>query len=104
MDRVLEDGTALTRLPYPLLVDAKGMIQDQDFWRGNLLWVVGFARDLDVWRIDLRVRDFIKKPEAAVGMYLVTGNDKGMWYSHLSAVQEARYWGFKTTPVEEGTM
>lgn len=104
IDHVTDDGEALTRLPYPFLVDAKARIQYQDFWQGRMFQVIGFQADLAQHTIDLRWRDFMKEPEAAQGMYMVTSDDKGNWAVNISAVDEARFFGFKTTPDAEGTM
>lgn len=78
VDHVLEDGTELTRLPYPFHVDAKtGDILRQDFWRGDPLRVVGFQRDADIQRVDVWWEAVAAKPELAIGLFPVTVDRKG---------------------------
>jgi hypothetical protein len=87
VDHITEDGTELTKLPYPYHTDQDGAIQRQDFWQGNPLRVVGFQKDLSVQQVDLWWKDALKDPQQAVGMYLVTQDKDGNCSSHNTAVE-----------------
>lgn len=65
------------RLPYPFHVDEAGNVDRQDFWRGEPLAIIGFQADPDVQQVDLHWRDFLKAPQAAVGMLVVGVDGKG---------------------------
>lgn len=71
VDRVLDDGTELTRLPYPYFVAEDGSVDGQDFWRGEPDAVVGFQDDVDVQRLDLSWADAWQDPQRAVGKFPV---------------------------------
>lgn len=87
-DQILEDGTELTQLPYPLHVEEDGSIQRQDFWAGKPLRVIGFANDLARHSIDLWWDDAVKNPQQVVGKYIVTVDKDGTWSSWSSAVSD----------------
>ena len=88
-DQLAPDGTELTRQPYPFHVEAAtGMVQRQDFWRGDPLAVIGFAARLDVHSIDLSWEAAAADPQRAVGMYVVTADNKGRWSTHQSAIRD----------------
>lgn len=89
-DQITEDGTELTRLPYPFHCDKDGNVQRQDFWRGKPLRVVGFAADLAVHKVDLRWREAFDVPTRALGMYVVSQNADGSVFTHLTAVESVR--------------
>lgn len=72
--RGIEEGT---RLPYPFHCDADGKVQRQDFWAGDPETILGFQADDDVQQVDLWWEDFVKSPQAAVGMYIVGRNSQG---------------------------
>lgn len=86
-DGLTEDGTEMTRLPYPFHVTADGSILRQDFWHGDPKRVVGFAKRLDVHQVDLWWTQAWKSPQEAVGMYLVTQNADGSMHSHRTAIE-----------------
>lgn len=88
VDHITEDGSELTKLPYPFFVDEEGKIGRQDFWRGEHAQVIGFQKDLAVQKIDLWWRDALEDPQQVVGMYLVTADSKGDWFSHSFAVRD----------------
>lgn len=65
-------------LPYPIHVDlATGQVQQQSFWRGNLVQVLGFQADENVQRIDVWLEEFQADPQSVVGHVLVGRGDKG---------------------------
>lgn len=86
VDHITDDGTELTKLPYPYHTDQDGNIQRQDFWKGDPLRVIGFQKDLAVQQIDLRWKDALEDIQQAVGMYLVTADKKDDYSSHNTAV------------------
>lgn len=92
-DHLTDDGQQLTKLPYPFFADEHGMIGRQDFWRGKVLRVVGFQRDLNQEMIDLFWDDAYAEPEKAVGMYVVTENRRGDWVTHMTAVDSMKELG-----------
>lgn len=71
VDRITEDGTELTRLPYPYHVTEDGDVLGQDFWRGEPEAVIGFQRDAAVQKVDLWWDEAVADPQRAVGMYPV---------------------------------
>lgn len=77
-----------SRLPYPFLVDAKGFVQLQEFWRGHVYRVIGFQNHPAVQKIDLWWLD-IKDPSETLGKYLVTADKEGTWSTFPTAVTEA---------------
>lgn len=86
-DHVTEDGTELTRLPYPYHVTEEGAVLRQDFWRGDPELVIGFQARLDEQRIDLWWKDAWLEPEKAVGMYVVLCDSEGKWSTVQTAIQ-----------------
>lgn len=87
-DHITEDGTELTKLPYPFHCTEDGMVMRQDFWDGHPLRIVGFAKDLNKHQVDLWWREAWAEPDKAVGMYVVSQNADGSMYSHVHAVEE----------------
>jgi hypothetical protein len=85
-DHIASDGTPLSKLPYPFYVDPDGGVQRQDVWQGKPKRVVGFQKDLAVQQIDLWWRKALEDPQQAVGMYLVTENADGQFWTHNTAV------------------
>lgn len=84
-DHLTDDGTELTRRPYPFHVDAKGNILGN---RGDAVRVVGFQSDAAVQRVDLHWPDYIKgDPAVAVGKYLITQAADGKLSTQVCAVE-----------------
>jgi hypothetical protein len=76
-------------LPYPFHVFEDGRIDRQDFWRGKVFRVIGFQKDFERMTIDLFWHEATADPERAIGMYVVTADDKGFkatWSVHRSAI------------------
>jgi hypothetical protein len=76
-------------LPYPFHVFDDGRIDRQDFWRGKMFRVIGFQTYFERMTIDLFWRDIVEEPERAIGMYVVTADDKGFdatWSVHRNAI------------------
>jgi hypothetical protein len=86
-DRLLQDGTELTQLPYPWHVTESGAVLRQEFWQGDPTGIVGFQRDPHVQRVDLWWEDVAADPQRAVGMYPVARDSKGNLSSHLIAIE-----------------
>lgn len=97
-DQVLDDGTELTKLPYPFHVVQDGSVQRQDFWRGNPTRVIGFQRDLAVHRVDVWWSQVLKAPETAVGLYLVTEDSEGRWAVWENAIADVEVHADLTPP------
>ena len=93
VDKILDDGTELTQLPYPFYGDEAGLVQNQQFWSGKPLEIVGFQRDLSKNQVDLEWREAWHRPARAIGMYVVTRDADGGMGTHLTAVDEVRWYG-----------
>ena len=89
VDHITEDGTELTRKPYPFHVDINGLVQRQDFWRGDPYRVVGFVVDPSSHDVHLRWDEIFDRPERAVGMYVVTADAEETWSTHVVAIASA---------------
>lgn len=86
IDHITDDGTAMTQLPYPIHADDTGQVQVPEIHAGTLVRVIGFQEDLARHEIDLWWADAQKDPTQAVGMYVVTTDDKGGMGVHMTAV------------------
>lgn len=86
----IRDGHQMTKQPYPLFVEQDGAVRRQDFWKGDPLQVIGFAKDLAVQQIDLWWQDAAADPQRAVGMYLVTADSTGQFSTHPTAVDSVK--------------
>jgi hypothetical protein len=86
VDQITEDGTELTRLPYPYHVTEDGDVMGQDFWRGEPEAVIGFQRDATVQKVDLWWDDTVADPQQVVGMYPVL-RERGNLSTLLIAVE-----------------
>jgi hypothetical protein len=93
IDMLTDDGHTGTKLPYPIVADEKGMVQGQEFWKGDPNRVIGFQKDLARHEIDLWWHDAVKDPSATVGMYLVTDNTAGDMGVHQTAIESATVYG-----------
>lgn len=80
-------GPPAGRLPYPYHVGPDGKIGRQEFWRGDPAELIGFAKRLDVHRVDLDLDHFLKNPTKAVGMYAVLGDAEGNWRTDGAPVE-----------------
>lgn len=87
-DKITDDGTELTQVPYPFHVNLDGTVQRQDLWNGNPHRVIGFVQRLDLQQVDLWWSDFVKRPQSVTGMYLITAsrNEGEPWGTHLGAI------------------
>lgn len=92
-DQITEDGHELTKLPYPFAADETGAVHNQSLWQGHVTRVIGFQKDLAKQQIDLWWRDVVKDPQQAVGMYLVTADQHGVWGSHQTAIGSVEVLG-----------
>lgn len=86
-DQIIEDGTELTRLPYPFHIREDGAIDRQDFWKGEPLALIGFQDQIDVLRVDLGLAEFWRYPQTAVGKYAITLDMDGTMNTHLVAIE-----------------
>jgi hypothetical protein len=86
-DHITEDGTELTKLPYPFFADDKGMVQRQDFWQGKVVRIVGFQKDLAVQQLDLSWLRAQQDLSQAVGMYVISTDSDGGMGVHPVAVE-----------------
>jgi hypothetical protein len=91
VDHITEDGTELTKLPYPFhaVGDRTGEIMNQELWQGRPKRVVGFVSDLHRQEVDLFWLDrrFLNNPQQVVGMYLVTQDSDGGMAVHNTAIE-----------------
>lgn len=84
-----DPGNPLAPLPYPFHVEEDGIVQRQDFWRGNVYRVIGFQEIFERHRIDLEWKEVWNKPELAIGKYVVTSDDKGQFSVHQHPISKA---------------
>lgn len=89
VDQITDDGTELTKLPYPFHVNAAGEIQRQEFWNGNPERVIGFVSDLHRQEVDLDWDVVFRDPQRAVGQYVITQDKSGTWATHTLAIWKA---------------
>ena len=86
-DQLTDDGTELTKLPYPFHVDAEtGNVERQDLWQGKPRRVIGLQHDISKRQVDLWWDKAVNDPQQVVGMYIITQDDDGSIATHLSAV------------------
>jgi hypothetical protein len=76
--------------PYPFFADETGAVQRQDFWRGRVATVIGFAVDHDRHQIDIPWSKAIELQPLVVGTYLVTADAEGQFSTHAAAITEFR--------------
>lgn len=86
-DAMSTDGHVGYQLPWPVVAHADGSVLGaHDHWCGKVVRVIGFQADLRKQRIDLHWDDFLRGPQKAKGMYLVTSDKDGAWGVHDTAV------------------
>lgn len=89
IDNIYEGGYVGTKLPYPFFVNEDGNVGRQDFWRGAIVRVIGFQRDLAKMQIDVRWVEAIDDLSKVIGMYLVTSDENATYGVHQTAIIEA---------------
>lgn len=87
MASIAEDGSELTKEPYPFHVTEGGHIGRQDFWKGRPQMLVGFQDLIDVLKVDLPWAEFWRYPQTAVGKYAVTADTDGTMNTCLVAIE-----------------
>jgi hypothetical protein len=77
------------KLPYPFHVDAEtGNVENQDFWQGDPVRVLGFQDDEDVQRINLWWAEVaVTDPERVVGKFPVMLQSDGTIYTYTVKVE-----------------
>lgn len=86
-DAMSDDGHVGYQLPWPVVAHADGSVFGaHDHWCGKVVRVIGFQKDLRKQRIDLHWSDFLRDPQQAKGMYLITSDKGGTWGVHDTAV------------------
>lgn len=84
---LLEDG----RLPYPFHIvsdgEDVGKVDNQDLWNGDPYRLAGFQLHPDFQEVNLQMADFLKTPQAAVGMYPVFIRKDGSMYGMTVAIK-----------------
>lgn len=86
-DHLTDDGHELTQLPYPFHVTDDGLVLHQDFWQGSPARIIGFAARVDVHSIDLDWSEAVAEPQRAVGMYVVSADEKNTWATHTVVIE-----------------
>jgi hypothetical protein len=86
-DHVTDDGTELTKLPYPVLAHPTGLA----CLGSKEVLIVGFVGDPNRQDVDLWWND-ITDLQATVGMYMIINDDvrcpeTGHWSTLISAIQ-----------------
>lgn len=86
VDGFADDGTELTKLPYPIYAERGGVIHG---WRVNTApyppKIIGFVADPSRQEVDLWW-EHITDLQKTVGMYLVTSTN-GEWSTNVIAIQ-----------------
>jgi hypothetical protein len=82
VDGITDDGTELTKRPYPFHVNARGEIQR----RAGESRVVGFVSDPARMEVDLSWDEVYADPQRAVGQYVITQDTEGAWATHTIAI------------------
>ena len=67
------------KMPYPFHVTESGLVDRQDYWRGDPLLLIGFAADVEDRSIDVRAVDFVADPAQVHGMHPVFESVDGSW-------------------------
>ena len=67
------------KMPYPFHVTQSGLVDRQDYWRGDPLLLIGFAADAEDRSIDVRAVDFAADPAQVQGMHPVFESADGSW-------------------------
>lgn len=101
IDNVLDDGTALTQLPYPYHLDEEGFVHG--LMRLKISNLIGFQENVREQRVDLHwfsIQLGTHKIEDAIGMYPVFVGVDGDMFSLISAVDEIRTQEFTTEQLE----
>lgn len=83
IDGLTSDGEEMTQKPYPFVVEEDGSITNLHGYKR----LVGFAKDLAVEQVDLYWELARRDITGALGMYVVTEDDKGTYAVHLTAVE-----------------
>jgi len=77
-------------LPYPYFIYAKGLVGRQDFWKGEPLYLMGFAKDQKVHIGQLTFEQFWKNPKKCVGLFPIFENKKGKWHTYQDKIESIR--------------
>jgi hypothetical protein len=96
-DHITEDGTELTRRPYPFHVDPDGFILRQDFWQGRAYQVIGFVSAPESSAV-LHWREIANTPHDMIGKYVVVSDSHGRWSTYETAIATATTTETEETP------
>jgi hypothetical protein len=90
VDHITEDGTELTKLPYPVhaWADTGRIPHDAGGTSGRR--IVGFQRDLQRQQIDLSWATVAYHPPDAVGTYAVIEGNDGKLFSLTTAIRDVQ--------------
>lgn len=89
VDQVLDDGTELTKRPYPFAALEDGTIVSAQT-SVDCATIAGFAEDLAVQRIDYSwsdIQDLLVDPQTLVGRYVITRSQDGRYATHMGAIE-----------------
>ncbi len=76
-----------TKRPYPLHVNEDGTVGNQDVWKGEYTFLIGFQANRDVLNIDLVRPDWLAgEIDDAVGMYPVFTDARGGMFTMSATV------------------
>jgi len=90
VDHITEDGTELTKLPYPVHAWADNGVIPWNAGGTPGRRIVGFQRDLQRQQIDASWATIAYHPPDAVGMYAVIENKDGSWSSLTTAIRDVQ--------------
>jgi hypothetical protein len=73
-------------LPYPYFIDAKGNVGRQDFWKGEPLKLICFAKKNEA-KSSLDFDKFWKNPSKCIGLYPVFEHSNGEWFTYKDPIE-----------------
>lgn len=78
------------QLPYPYFIDETGMVGRQDFWKGEPLELIGVdinPTDHGMSGKSIDLKDILKDPEKAIGMYPIFKNSNDEWHTYDEPIE-----------------
>lgn len=76
-------------LPYPYFLDRNGKVGRQDFWKGEPLRLICFAKKGKA-KSSLTFEEFTQAPEKAVKLYPVFEHVDGKWFTYTDPIDSVK--------------
>ncbi len=74
--------------PYPYHIKPNGLVERQDFWKGNPYRLLGFSLRPVAGSIDITRKEFFEKPESILSMFPVFASKDKEWYTSKIYITE----------------